>query len=60
MPAVLQWIVTRCIAPEPKDRFGDAVKLSRVLETWASVTSPPQDAVAERDPLTDPNLPPRP
>lgn len=56
LPAVLQWIVTRCIAPEPKDRFGDAVKLSRVLETWASVTSPPQDATAERDPLTDPNL----
>jgi serine/threonine protein kinase len=52
LPAVVQWIVTRCMAPEPKDRFPDAVKLSRVLETWASVTSPPRDAAPE------PELPP--
>ena len=51
LPAVLQWIVTRCMAPEPKDRFADAVKLSRVLETWASVTSPPQDTVPDPEPL---------
>jgi serine/threonine protein kinase len=56
LPAVLQWIVTRCIAPEPKDRFGDAVKLARVLETWASVTSPPQDAPPEHDLLGDTDL----
>ncbi|MEY3210557.1 MAG: hypothetical protein RIT28_1038 [Pseudomonadota bacterium] len=53
LPAVVQWIVTRCIAPEPKDRFGDAVQLSRVLETWASVTSPPQDAAPKRGPAAD-------
>jgi serine/threonine protein kinase len=53
LPAVVQWIVTRCIAPEPKDRFGDAVKLSRVLETWASVTSPPQDGAPKPAPSAD-------
>ena len=47
LPAVLQWIVTRCLAPEPKDRFADGMKLSRVLDTWASTTSPPQDAAPE-------------
>lgn len=59
LPAVLQWLVTRAMAPDPKDRFTDAVKLGRVLETWANTTSPPPDSTAPPvTPVNGPTLEP--
>ncbi|MCK6521169.1 serine/threonine protein kinase [Myxococcota bacterium] len=46
LPAMLQWLVTRCLATSPAERFPDAVKLQRLLETWATTTSPPDDGRA--------------